>query len=479
VNGLDGWAMEWAGQREVVLQACWARQVWTNTLKTDCGKTIAVEFAGWPNRGPGPDFSQARLRLDGREYQGPVEIHLSEGDWFHHGHDRDSAYGGVILHVVLQRTPGKPALNAQGAEIPVLCAGEFMDPFYRPWMAEAEELLRRREALPGRCGVEALKGDTEGLVRVWRRAAEARAQNKAQRLAMGTPKEDGQKLFEEIFRSLGYREYAQPFVELAKQFPLESLWGPLKLPYMKAREEILARWFGWMGFLAVEPEGGDPALLEEFRLLRSRWQGLNMPLRTGDPVPGGGRPWNAPERRLVAMFHHVYQLGQENYLKGWLKRLRDIDPLRNKENLKNNALEALEEVFSTPRWEGWRRRVSFRLPPLGREADLVGVERLATVAANGVIPVFLAMARRDGDRELESLLYRLFHVLPPEGANRKTKFMAERLMIKPTTYRSLSGHQGLIQLHDDFCGAFLQGCAGCALPAMISQAGTVSSSSHE
>ena len=52
-------------QREAVLQACWAQQVWNpGRLATADGQPLQVIFPGWINRGPGPDFTQARRTSD-------------------------------------------------------------------------------------------------------------------------------------------------------------------------------------------------------------------------------------------------------------------------------------------------------------------------------------------------------------------------------------------------------------------------------
>lgn len=48
----------------------------------------------------GPDFSMAKVRIDGLVWVGSVEFHVKSSDWYKHKHDRDTAYNNVILHVV-------------------------------------------------------------------------------------------------------------------------------------------------------------------------------------------------------------------------------------------------------------------------------------------------------------------------------------------------------------------------------------------
>ncbi|MDD3179300.1 MAG: DUF2851 family protein [Opitutaceae bacterium] len=89
---------------------------------TEDGRAVEVLSPGRWNLLGGPDFTGAHLRLDGRTVSGAVEVHFHAGDWAAHGHQQDSAYANVVLHVVLF-PPGprdQPARTADGAVIPVL-----------------------------------------------------------------------------------------------------------------------------------------------------------------------------------------------------------------------------------------------------------------------------------------------------------------------------------------------------------------------
>lgn len=49
----------------------------------------------------GPDFFNAKVKIDGILFSGNVEIHIKSSDWYKHNHNNDDAYKSVILHVVL------------------------------------------------------------------------------------------------------------------------------------------------------------------------------------------------------------------------------------------------------------------------------------------------------------------------------------------------------------------------------------------
>ena len=86
---------------EAYLHYLWQFQQFSlQGLCTSAGQPLAVLATGLPHRTAGADFQQARIRLDGLEWAGAVEIHVRASDWQRHGHQHDAAYENVILHVV-------------------------------------------------------------------------------------------------------------------------------------------------------------------------------------------------------------------------------------------------------------------------------------------------------------------------------------------------------------------------------------------
>src|SRR5688572_30260571 len=65
------------------------------------GRPLEIISPGKWNLLGGPDFFGARLRIDGRDVHGDVEIHFHAADWMAHGHAANPSYANVVLHVVL------------------------------------------------------------------------------------------------------------------------------------------------------------------------------------------------------------------------------------------------------------------------------------------------------------------------------------------------------------------------------------------
>jgi hypothetical protein len=68
---------------------------------------------GLHNRNAGPDFFNAKIKINGTLWVGNVEIHDKASDWYLHAHDKDERYDNVILHVC--GTIDTEARNSKGA----------------------------------------------------------------------------------------------------------------------------------------------------------------------------------------------------------------------------------------------------------------------------------------------------------------------------------------------------------------------------
>ena len=130
---------------EKLLHYVWQHRLLpAKTLKTDRGETVDVIDPGLLNSNAGPDFFNAKVKVDGQLWVGNVEIHEHASDWYKHGHDEDANYDNVVLHVcgVLDdtaRTKSGRALPQLQIDVPQniadnyreLLAEEAFPPCYR------------------------------------------------------------------------------------------------------------------------------------------------------------------------------------------------------------------------------------------------------------------------------------------------------------------------------------------------------------
>ncbi|MCI6161126.1 MAG: DUF2851 family protein [Prevotella sp.] len=86
---------------EQLLHYCWKHKMFPlKPLTTTDGREVEVIDPGLPNPDAGPDFFNAKLKIEGVVWVGNVEIHTRSSNWFRHGHHHDAAYNNVVLHVV-------------------------------------------------------------------------------------------------------------------------------------------------------------------------------------------------------------------------------------------------------------------------------------------------------------------------------------------------------------------------------------------
>lgn len=70
----------------------------SSTQSTD-GQSLEILDPGLENRNDGPDFFNAKIKINGTLWIGNVEIHGRASDWYTHGHHTNKRYDTVILHV--------------------------------------------------------------------------------------------------------------------------------------------------------------------------------------------------------------------------------------------------------------------------------------------------------------------------------------------------------------------------------------------
>lgn len=88
---------------EKLLQYIWQYQYFNQqNLITEEGEIVVVLNQGNANTNQGPDFLDAKIKIDGTIWAGNIELHVNASDWDTHQHSSDLNYKNIILHVVWQ-----------------------------------------------------------------------------------------------------------------------------------------------------------------------------------------------------------------------------------------------------------------------------------------------------------------------------------------------------------------------------------------
>ena len=87
--------------KENLLQFIWKLKLFSlKNLQSTKGESISIIDVGTENLNSGPDFLNAKIRINNQLWAGNVEIHVQASDWYLHKHETDENYNAVILHVV-------------------------------------------------------------------------------------------------------------------------------------------------------------------------------------------------------------------------------------------------------------------------------------------------------------------------------------------------------------------------------------------
>ena len=88
---------------EEFLHFIWKFQLFDfSDLQSTHQNTLQILKPGLHNHNTGPDFLNARVRIDDMLWCGDVELHVKSSDWYAHNHQLDGNYDTVILHLVYE-----------------------------------------------------------------------------------------------------------------------------------------------------------------------------------------------------------------------------------------------------------------------------------------------------------------------------------------------------------------------------------------
>ena len=450
--------------RESWLHAIWSARAFSEkNLQTTTGKPIKIIFQGWKNTGAGADFVNAHLMIGDQELQGDIEIHLHSGLWNSHQHQKDIRYNSVILHVVL-KTESSPPLKQDGTPLIELELHNRLQNNNK-WLLENPELwLQNYDKLPGRCGIKTSQWQQQTLLACIHHAGELRMIHKANQITKNWDhKKPEEILYQLLLRACGQTKYALVFEQIAYLFPLSDIQQYLSCSFRESKTQILARWFGASHLLNESYLAPDASIRREQMLCLQIWEDLKHQPQTTIPFKVVSRPHNSPQRRLVGLFHHLYQWGEKGLLNGWINLFLKWVQMIDDQNLMKTIQNDCQKIFVTPEWEIWRNHFNTQQQD-EKASQLIGKGQQHIIWNNAIIPFFLAYARQQKWNDLEQILYHIYINSKQEPANSITRFMEKRLV--PTSNKILSSSrskQGLLYLHRQYCQNFEAGCQQCKI----------------
>lgn len=408
---------------EQLLYYVWKHKLFPlKELQTTHGLPVEVIDPGIRNTDAGPDFFNAKLKINGTLWAGNVEIHVRSSDWFRHGHQCDAAYDSVILHVVGE-DDGEIIRN-NGEPLPqlVLPCPENVKSHYHE-LSAADQYPACRFILPSMPRI---------LIHSWLASLQVeRLEQKARSIAQRLERcnhnwEDA--FFVTLARNFGFGLNGDAFEIWAGLLPLRAV--------DKHRNDLFqveALFYGVAGLLEPEVVEKEPTdeytlrLCQEFRYLQkkfgiarvadaSRWRFLRL------------RPENFPHIRL-AQLAYLYQKGDKLF-----SRLLEAGTL--------TEVRTLLDTRTSPYWES-----HFRLGrPSGQKQKVLGEKSKELIIINTVIPFLYTYGLHKADERMCERARRFQEELKAED-NHIVRSWADAGLPAANAADS----QALIQLRTEYC----------------------------
>ncbi len=405
---------------EALLHYVWRHKIYPlEPLHTTKQQRIEVIDAGLPNRHAGPDFFNAKLKIDDVLWVGNVEIHTHASEWYTHGHDHDSLYANVILHVVEEADA--EVFRSNGEPLPMLILHPSKE------ITQRYEELQKAEFYPP-C-YEEIPSLSRLTVHSWLSALQVeRFQQKAENILARLQRLEGDWeacLFTTLARNFGFSLNGDAFELWAGRLNFKAL--------AKHRDQLFqieAIFFGQAGLLEDTPVTADEYYLKlqtEYHYLRQKFS-LSAPMDASAWRMLRLRPSNFPHVRiaqLAFLYHHSEALFSK------LMEVKDVVTALN-------LLQTKADGY-------WRTHYIFNTPSIACEKR-IGAGSLNLILINTVIPMLYAYGMHRGSEEhceratyfLESLKAENNHIIR----------MWEQCGLSVT---SASDSQALIQLKKQYC----------------------------
>ncbi len=387
-------------------------------LQTTSGQPVEVIDPGLPNMNAGPDFFNAKLKIDGTLWVGNVELHTHASDWFRHGHDRNAAYDNVILHVV--GNSDCEVRRANGDPVPQLLL-HCPDDVRRRY-----DELQRTEIYPPCHSI--LTSLPKLAVHSWLSALQVeRFEQKAHAIAARLERYNNH--WEDVFfitlaRNFGFGLNGDAFETWAGHLPFRAVDK-----HRDSLFQVEAFFFGQAGLLEEEGQEDD-----YYRKLRKEFLYLRHKFELSGPMPDNRwrflrlRPGNFPHVRLaqLAWLYHKEQ--------SLFSRVMAVE-----------TPEAAKKILSAQVSPYWEEHFTFRKSSPRREKRL-GENALNLILINTVIPFLYAYGMHKADERLCDRATRFLETLKAEN-NRVTRLWDGAGLPVYTAADS----QALLQLQKEYC----------------------------
>lgn len=393
------------------------------------GQRIEIIDRGKLNKHSGPDFSNAKIKIDGMYWIGNVEIHLKSDEWFKHKHNFDPAYDNTILHVVYEYT--EPCYRTNGSE---LCSLELIDKIH-PKILESYQKLHFSNSKIA-CSQHIKNVKIIAIQQSLDRALVNRIENKSEWMYEWLRKTSGDwhsVFMSSLIRSFGFGVNGEAFEQLAMNLPVQLLCKNAHDPI-----QIQALLYGVSGFLnsQIADDSYYSELKNEWGFLKTKHKLHSMDALTFKHMRM--RPSNFPEIRLAQ-------------LSALVLRFQDL----LKCVLSTQSINELYDIMEIKTNDYWLNHSQFDkiCKPKSRLLSLASKQ---IVVINSVVPFLFVYGRNTGNEHFCSKAMDMLQEIPSEN-NHVLEEWKQLGVQSQSAYES----QALLELRKSYCEH--RQCLNCAI----------------
>lgn len=416
---------------EAFLHYIWQFQYFDKRdLLTTEGEKIEVFRQGILNTDAGPDFSNAKIKIDSIEWAGNIEIHIKSSEWIEHRHDMDTAYENVILHVVWK--DDKPVKRKDGSTIPTLEIGVRVD---TALIKQYRKLIESSFVIP--CGKILSTVNALTRLSMLDKVLIERLELKSKAVSESLKRNNSdwnETSYQILARNFGFKVNSEPFDILSQNLPYKIL-----LKHADHPVQIEALLYGVAGFLEAGLKDEYFTLLQkEFKILNAKYK-----LEEGKLNPSQWkflrlRPANFPSIR-IAQFASLIAVNKNLFSKF----------------IESKSYADLLMIFDVSQSEYWRKHYRFGHKAKSDVNDF-GQSSKDNLIINSVIPLLVAYGMERGEQMYIDRAQEILQQMPSE-ANKITR-MWDTL---DWNVKSAFDSQGLIHLFNNYCQH--KNCLNCSI----------------
>lgn len=461
----------------------WKKRNSLPALSSVSGDDISIIDPGVQNNDlAGPDFKNARIRIGNLTFVGDIEIDSNYVDWKLHGHNIDSKYNKVVLHVALYNHNNQPYVYTKdGRKVPSVILSEFLPKdFDNSNIPDIEEEEDNSQHL--KCGLScsAVSKDDKlkfisklGVERFKKKCTKIYSRLKElkylEELHAKEPvitydlapafnervfvhsdfhiKELWEQLFYElIFEALGYSKNKAVMLGLAQNANI-GFFKSLKKEgdFVETAESVF---YNISGLIPQNGTNSDSVISEYTNSMKLKWETIkhSYDSRYFDETQWHFfriRPQNFPTVRIAGGARILKKLLKDDLIAVIIKKIEEIHNL-------NVLINSLRSIFVIKSEGFWRHHYVFNETAGNEVKYFVGSSRADEILVNVALPFFSVYFDVFGKKDLSKKVFTLYNRFNQNSENKIIHEIARDLELDDKIHFTVYS-QGMTELFRNYC----------------------------